>query len=425
MLIFNKEKSVKLFYYFLVFTLSKSAVFIAPLLLSNYLDVVSYAKLEYGISIGNILSMVVGMGVSAVYPIIILNDKKIYFFGSFILYVIGVFLIALLLVILSVLFPSIQTNIYSWAILMCFIFVTQSFYSTIYKTHSWQLIAVFLDSGFYIFLLLIIFLVKFTSILSFINLFNSLLFYFVSLSLFLIFIFRHRIKITKENLEYLKIIIIKGYPLVISSFLIMTLTNSGRILIERFCTKVDLAEYSFYFRLASMIMLFHQFAAIMFFKKLFTSNSKKIDKYFTLFLFLLLSLNIIAYIIIPILGKGYLKLLSNYYLYKELYFLLVILVVFWSMTALHESLIYRENLAGKMNIKFSLLMLLSIIVLIAISNFKHLVVIDFVKAHLTMLFLCLQVQIQLLKKKNFYLPKLQIASIILFVLTFIIDNVFF
>jgi len=422
---YSKERKVKFIGYFVGFILSKSAVFIAPLLLSNYLNLTTYGNLEYGISIGGILSMVLGLGTGASYSILILKERKTDYFAAFMLYILGILGCSILFIWASVLYPPLQSNIYCWAVLICFILIAQTFFSAIYKTHAKQLQAVFLDSGMYIFFVTFLFAAHLFAFVTYRYLFYGLELYLLLIIVFMIIIFRHRIKFSTQDFRKLIKIAYKGYPLVISSFLMMSMTNSGRILIEKYCSTDDLAQYSFYFRLAAGIMLFHQFAGIMFYKKIFISSSVRLDKYFSAFFFAMVSLNIALYIAIPIAGKNYLKLLADFSRYKELYFLLSVLVAFWSMTALNEALIYRENLAGKMNICLVTILGLSYLILITIAHFNGLTALDIVKAHFGVLFLVLQAQLYLLQKKNCALNKLRVISVIVFIATFIIDNLLF
>lgn len=415
----------KLSYFFLVFLFSKSAVFLAPLVLSNYLSLKTYGSLEYGISIGNILAVVLGMGLLSAYPYFILKKKNNNYFSAFLLFVLILFLAASILLFgLLLFYPNLNTPIV-WAIIMSFIIASQTLFSSIYKTHNKSVIAVVIDGGFYIYLMVISGVIIFISLKGFEYLHYNLILYFFLFTGFMLLVLKNRIEISRNSFQNLLKILKYSLPLVLTSFLIMLLSNSGRLLVEEYFGSKDLAHYSFYFRIASGVVLFYQFASIVYFKQLFTASAEKLDKYFCIFFCLITTITIVGFFVVPHLFQDYFKLLKGIDEYREIYFLMVILVVYWIALALNEPLIYRENLAVKMNwfIFFILLVAATGIFLLFKSSKLSLEVI--VKCHFIVLFFTVEAQFGLLRKHGIILNKTRLFLVSLFVLTFLCDFIFF
>lgn len=419
------QQKGRLSYFFIVFLISKSAVFITPLVLSNYLNLSTYGSLEYGISIGNIMAVVFGMGLTSSYPYFILKKKKIKYFSSFLLFALTFYFLASSLLSAVMLFSKdIQAPIF-WAIIMSFIIASQALFSSIFKTHNKSVIAVLIDGGFYVFLMLTSGVIIFVNVDGFEYLYYCLLVYFFLFTGIMIMLFKNKIEFSKTSLQNLFEILKYSLPLIVTSFLIMLLTNSGRLLVEEYFSSKDLAHYSFYFRIASGVVLFYQFASIVYFKQLFTANAIELDNYISIFFVLITIISIVSYFVVPILFYDYFKLLKGISEYREIYFLMVVLVVYWIALALNEPLIIREGLAAKINwyISFFLLVAACIIFLIFKNSKLSLEVI--VKCHFILLFLTVEVQFFLLRKHGIILNKSRLFLLSLFILTFLCDFIFF
>ena len=95
----------------------------------------------------------------------------------------------------------------------------------------------------------------------------------------------------------------------LSGLLILIIANSGRIVIDfLFNDKELIAIFSFYFRMASFVILLHQVLNIIYFKRIYTFNTKKLDTIFVVFLTLIVFGVLITYFIIPKIGIQFFKL---------------------------------------------------------------------------------------------------------------------
>ena len=68
--------------------------------------------------------------------------------------------------------------------------------------------------------------------------------------------------------------------------------------------------YSFYFRLAGIAIIIHQFLYIAFFQKLYMGNSRRLDLYYTAIMGLVLCGCLACYLFVPLLSRYFLKGLS-------------------------------------------------------------------------------------------------------------------
>ena len=102
-----------------------------------------------------------------------------------------------------------------------------------------------------------------------------------------------------------------GLPLVAGSLLIIALTGSARILIERWIDLEAVGIYGLYFRLAAMVVMLHQIINIAFFKKIYTSEPAKLDQWFEYFLLFIIAVSIFIFITIPLLVIPYINIIKK------------------------------------------------------------------------------------------------------------------
>ena len=84
--------------------------------------------------------------------------------------------------------------------------------------------------------------------------------------------------------------------------------------------------------------------------------------FFSVFLIIILCSVIITFFVVPLFGIHFFKLFETFETYKLSYNILCFQMFFWIVLANNESVIYRENLASKMNYGFGVLLILFFIV---------------------------------------------------------------
>jgi O-antigen/teichoic acid export membrane protein len=202
-----------------------------------------------------------------------------------------------------------------------------------------------------------------------------------------------------------------GSHLVLSSFLIISLTGSARIFIEWFLDLEEVGYYGFYFRFASVTVMLHQIINIVFFKKMYQSDTRTLDRYFALFLNILVIGGLIAWQIIPLVFDEMLSLLQeSYSTYRSLYFILTFQMIFWIALSLNENIIYREALSSKMNKGFGVLVLMMLVTLWILHSIGLLNIFWLTIINMIAIFLATEFQFFLLNQKDINLHKMKMVG---------------
>ena len=138
-----------------VFTIAKATVFFVPLLLADALTSYDFGVLEYALAgLGFVLNALINFGVPGSYPYFILRKRDIAIRSGFILH--PVWLIVLFIGNqLAFFIFSIKLELYI-AFNLSFIIASQSYYSSILKSHEKAIKAVIIDSGIYLVLFFIL-----------------------------------------------------------------------------------------------------------------------------------------------------------------------------------------------------------------------------------------------------------------------------
>lgn len=395
----------------IVFTLSKSCVFIAPIILSNVLDLPTYGWLEYGLGVAGIVAMIVSGGFPASYPYFQLKERRKYNFAAFLIHFLVLSFFSVAYFLLSRFHLLSQGMIWS----LCLSLIISNIYiiSTVYKTHERPTIAVVTDSVLYIYLLLLCLVFYFfphlrPSLILFLDLLLALIFVHVYVS------FRSHFRLSYALIGQYKNILKYGIPLIVNSLMVVLLTTAGRLLVKGFLSEEAVGIYSFYFRISGSIVILQQFVNILFYKKLFVADKGKIDRYLSAFFLLLVVINTICYFALPVLLKPYLKLFSDYEHYRNLHWLLTVQIVMWMAVSFNEGFIVRENLSLYFTRQLFILLasfITAIAVLKYFVNFDLLTVTFF---HLTVLFIGYLLQVHLLHTRQWQLRKFRLLNIIFY-----------
>ncbi len=349
----------------MAFGVSKAIVFFAPLLLSNTLSTFDYGILEYAINIAFIGASIFNLGVPNAYPYFKLKRKFKDIYDGFNFHFIYLFLTSLLVFILVLIFKN-ETQ-YVLSILFIYTLSNQVNYSLNYKTNEKIIKAVIIDALFYLVLIcafLYIYLTGDSGVLPVLYgaFFYSLIFIFITIKKTYKIPFQQAFKKHQKLIKY-------GKDVMLSGLLILIIANSGRIVIDfLFNDKELIAIFSFYFRMASFVIILHQVLNIIYFKRIYTFNAKKLDTIFVVFLTLIVFGVLISYFIIPKIGIHFFKLFETFSTYKKLYMVLCFQMIFWIALATNENVIYREKLASKMNIMFIILLVIFTVIILLFKD---------------------------------------------------------
>lgn len=399
-------------FFSLVFTVAKATVYFVPLILADVLSKEDFGILEYALAgLGMVVNTIINLGVPGAYPYFILRLKEFELRDAFKLHPVILlfpFTINQILYLLGVL----NVNFYL-AFNLSFIIANQVFYSTQLKSHEKPITAVIIDSGVYLSLLLFFIVFKLGVISPNISVINKFVFGYC-LVYVIIGIYNYYHSRDKISLRKYQDILKFSVHLLVSTFLIFLITTSGRILVEFFFDYELVGVYAFYFRLAAVVVMIHQIVNITFFKKMYTLDPKILDKYYSIFLGFIGLLSIFIFFISPYI----IPLFSNYFIdtyntYKSIYFLLSMQMIMWIASALNSNIIDRENLASKNNLKFFILVGLSIFTLYLLKNI--LTIETLVYTHFTIIFIACLIQYLSLFRKNIYFSKAVITTSSIFI----------
>ncbi len=395
------------FLFLLTFGIAKLAVYLAPLWLADILSKYDYGVLEYALAgLGILIAASFSLGIPGAYPYFILRKKNFKVKHAFKIHPLWLLFLFVINQILYIGFEVFSFKIYL-ALNFSYIIANQQFYSTKLKSKESILKAVFIDSGVYFMLLIYATLVLLNIIKPTIEMVNKTILIYAFI--YVLYAMAQFIKVNKEGIiSSYKRILKFSFHILIASILIFAITVAGRILTEYFLGIEYVGTYGFYYRLASLVVVIHQVVSIIFFKKIYTFEPKILDKYFSLFFIGIYILSILFYFISPYVVVYF----SNYYneTFKEntiLYFILSSQMVMWIASALNSSIIDREGIAKKNNLRLLTLIIISLLILFLLKNYLTLPLLTFI--HFTVFYIATMIQYFSLSKKNIYFKKATIA----------------
>jgi len=397
-----------------VFSIAKATVYFIPLLLADVLSKSDFGILEYALAgLGMIVNTIINLGVPGAYPYFELKNKQPHLIPSFKLHAI---ILLIPFAINQILFFGFNLDVsFYLAFNVSFIIANQVFYSTQLKTHEKSTVAILIDSGIYIFLLVCLILywsklfVLSIKIINWVLLFYALLYVLIAIQRF----FKQRNEI---SFNQYKIILKFSVHLLVSTFLIYLITSSGRILVELFFNFELVGVYAFYFRLAAIVVMIHQVINIAFFKKIYTFRPRILDKYYYLFFIFIFILSISIYIFAPLIVSHFSEYFNaTFENYKAIYFILSAQMVMWIASALNSNIIDRENLASKNNIKFLILIVFAIALMYILKPWLTLSLLAYILY--SVIFLACIIQYFSLKLKQIIFFKSALSLTIIYLLT--------
>ncbi len=400
------------------FCFAKGIVFLAPLLLADTLTERDFGILEYSLAgVGMLLNAFINLGVSGAYPYFILRQKNTSISNGFVLHTIWLSLFFLVNQLLYFGFHLFSVELYM-AVNISYIIANQQFFSAKLKSHENIIKAVFLDAGIYILLAFFVLGYYFDFIDTTIENISKAVFIYGLF--FVLFAFINIIKVTKDEIfEKYKTIIRFSIHLLISSVFLFSLTVSGRVLAKHFFGYEEAGLYGFYYRLASIVVMIYQVVSIRYFKDLYTTAPKILDKYFSRFFIAIFLISIIVYIVSPYVVPYF----SDYFAEtieesRVLFFIIFSQMTMWIATALNSSIIDREGMAKINNIYFLGIFLLGVLVLFIVKSYLTLVTLSF--GIYTIFYITNLLQYLTLYKKKIIFKKASLTLTIIYAISCII-----
>lgn len=403
-------------YFIVFFSLIKASSFVAPLLLSNVSgSLEAYGNFEFGLTLGLVASIIIDFGGNGGYPFFFFNRRiGEQEFPEFFFHYIPIAVVFALMIWVSYFFSLLQQK-YEVGMIVTVALGMQTRLSAIFKTKNRVFLSVVADGMLFIL----------------INAYNAYLYVtrstFDSTQLFYVLcIYATVLAVcytaafvyykSQFSFSQYRSILKWGSRLVISAFLMISLTGSARILAEHFIGTEAVGQYGFFFRLASFVVLLHQAINIFFFKNIYTASPEKLNKYFSAFLASVAIIALGVWLVAPVVLKDYLTFLRSYNSNDQLlFFVLSVHVFFWISIALYENVVYREDVAGKMNILFTGITLAFVLACYFLYSSHNLDTITLAIVNVISLFCCTEAQYFCLKQKGLVLSLVQKANRVCFI----------
>ena len=337
----NKFISYKALIFAICFALAKGGVFFAPIILANYInDIDIYGSFEYVLGVAVLIQVFVNLGFSGAIPYFILKKKEIKFHDFFNRHLFYLLCFAFVTYILYII--TLSTLIA--AVLSAFLFVLHMQFGISFKTNGNSSTGVVVESFFYISILL------FTLIMMMFDVKFELKYLLTFILLIFVIIFLSTLrKINSFNINLPQYYRVFNFTkdLVIFSSTIVLIYTSQRFFIGYFLSNNDVGIYSVIFRMSAVVIVFHQFISTALFKKIYESNSKNLDLFFSFTILIILFSSLLIW--------GFSSFFSNI-IYSstiseiiiansDIHLIILGQILFWVVSAQNENIIARENLS--------------------------------------------------------------------------------
>ncbi len=327
---------------FLVFGLLKGLAFISPLLLSEICDdPLLFGEFEYAFNLGMTLMGVFAMGLPAAYAFFVLKNGRTemvqYFHLHFLL------LAGLLLLTFSV-YPPLINNLYFGAAVVGVMMANQIMTAAILKVNGNNNLSIIADTGIYILLTAIVAYLYLTES-SYTNQlwFSALL--IVILGFTLVY---HLRRCGFKNFVFKRAVLAELYKfgvlIVLAAPLVFLINNNTRLFIKHYLDLEQVGHYSFFFRIASALLLVSRVIHILLFRRIFISEHQTLDRYMAYVLLAISGLMAACLVVYYTpLGNSLLSYFPNYQPYASILPLCFFQVLFWINTSFFEAILTREK----------------------------------------------------------------------------------
>lgn len=348
--------------YLTVFSLSKIALIGVPIVLSILSNQKIYSYIEYALSWSLIIGILFKTGIEYSYSNfnLVHNDKS----HNFVIYI-HLFITTTIPALVILFFVDYETQI---KLYLCVLLGIITAFSTLignnFLTKGKPSIGVIFGNLLMNTLALIVIVFYFLDDPEQ-NLLRMIIISFWIVYLFLALItLRFYLNSRKGNfLNSYKKVLNYGIRSMIFVLIYVWVFNSGKIFTEYFFDIENVGVFSIYYRITSIVVVLEKFIEQSSFKQLYKKELIKLDKYFSIFLVLVLVLGIIIDFVAPIFFSDFLPIMKNT-IEKHLVLLPVfsISMVFWSAITLSQKIVLRSTITIRILINYIVLSVSSFIV---------------------------------------------------------------
>ena len=318
----------------LIFFISKACVLIAPIFAASVISKDNYGLIEWALSLAMIFASLFsfGSGNTIAFENLKNEGKKLVYFGQkYSMLLCVIFLIITLVLTKMIPYAGLISGISS-------IFVIQYALGARLKSDGQGALAGLVDSSFYILLIILTLII---SVNENENIISGYIFSILGFLLLLAVFFKTNFNDTLNNQD-VKIYFSRGSKIFLATTSSLIFFNLPKIFLGNHSLSL-VAEFSLYFRWASIAIIIHRFFSLVYFRSLYTMDIKKFDK--SIFF---ISLGVLLFGLIILFSIEYINNLQMNIAGIPLkniniQFMLISIISLWCISGSLEGLIYREK----------------------------------------------------------------------------------
>ncbi len=341
----NAMTPARLLIFVIGFGVARGGLFAAPILLANILPLGTYGQIEAAQAVAGIAALLIGFGLPGTVPLILIRKETAARWDTLLLLV-GLVSAALFLLALSQMAgrgPALSLPVL--VPLATAVLLLQGFWATALKSHSKSTMAVFLEAGFWLAVLLGgVALYQFGSGTGWII--GALVVYAMAmLGVTLWQYLGQRLPFTLVDLvNNLKL----GAPLMLTSLLTLLLISFGRVALGQAAGAEIVGVYAVIFRATALPLVAHQILIIGFFRQLFSWDLADLQRRSPLIIWGV-GVSILAFWVLVqplgwMLGQRFVGIFAQYEFEGKV---ILLQTVLWSAIALNDLLNSRGEIAGQ------------------------------------------------------------------------------
>ena len=391
----------------LVFVLSfgfaRGALFVAPILLANWLPSSVYGAVEWAHATASLFATLVTLGVSGALPLIVINKLSEGTLAGVFAHHIIVSIISFTVIALAWILNANDTLLLT--VSMIVVMSLQSLWSLQLKTNGKGEASLILDACLFT---LIAITALVSSYLQVDNVKSHIIlvviFYAVCLNAVTARALSKRLHLG-EALKY-KTTLMVGIPLMLTILVNILVASSGRMAIGILGGVLLTADYAILARAAAVPIVAHQIILVAKFRDLYALPSDKMEKIMLLILSMVLSVVVILWLTSPliswILGAAFANALKTHSLSG---FLILAQAILWSAISLNDTVNARQQTIKKVLPWCGLFIVISIPIAMLWINFIGISLAHFVYVHGALMLLFYLVQVYAMYRAGIRLLK--------------------
>lgn len=330
--------------YLASFALARVSLFAAPILLANLVPLEVYGQIEFAQSIASILTIVIGLGLPATVPLILLRGEVRQRWDTLLLLILGIAVVFGLIAIVLGIWTAEPLSAYVLVPVAACALLLQGFWSTKLKTRNLGTRAVFVEAGFWAAILTGAIAAFVTGALWALMLLALGIYAVVLYTLTLRDYLNARAPfLVTDLLENLRL----GLPLLAISLLATLASSLGRIVLGGLGSEVAVGNYAILYRSTSVSLVGHQLLIIAFFQRIYTWNEEKLKDRSPVIVLGVTALAVCFLLFADslawLLGPQFTRAWSAYPLEGRL---ILIQTILWSAIALNDLLTSRLGIAS-------------------------------------------------------------------------------